>query len=96
MSVLQITDILGNTVKNIEMEGSGEKTIYVGDLHKGIYFGNLVKNGEIIKMSDPIIKIRYLKKGLGQYPRSERLMCISLGENFYGKYYKLIASIFTV
>jgi hypothetical protein len=55
MSVLQITDILGNTVKNIEMEGSGEKTIYVGDLHKGIYFGNLVKNGEIIKIKKLII-----------------------------------------
>lgn len=55
ISVLQITDILGNTVKNIEMEGSGEKTIYVGDLHKGIYFGNLVKNGEILKIKKLII-----------------------------------------
>ena len=55
MSVLQITDILGNTVKNIELEGSGEKRIYVGDLHKGIYFGNLVKNGEIIKIKKLII-----------------------------------------
>ena len=42
-------------VKNIEMEGNGEKTIYVGDLHKGIYFGNLVKNGEIIKIKKLII-----------------------------------------
>ena len=55
ISVLQITDILGNTVKNIQMEGTGEKTIYVGDLHKGIYFGNLVKNGEIIKIRKLII-----------------------------------------
>ena len=55
ISVLQITDILGNVVKNIELEGSGEKTIYVGDLHKGIYFGNLVKNGEILKIKKLII-----------------------------------------
>ncbi|MGY8989145.1 MAG: T9SS type A sorting domain-containing protein [Flavobacteriales bacterium] len=55
MSVLQITDILGNVVKNIELEGSGEKIIYVGDLHKGIYFGNLVKNGEILKIKKLII-----------------------------------------
>jgi hypothetical protein len=55
ISVLQITDILGNVVKNIELEGSGEKTIYVGDLHKGIYFGNLVKNGEIVKIKKLII-----------------------------------------
>jgi len=55
MSVLQITNILGNVVKNIEMEGSGEKTIYVGDLHKGIYFGSLVKNGGILKIKKLII-----------------------------------------
>ena len=55
ISLLQITDILGNVVKNIEMEGNGEKTIYVGDLHKGVYFGNLVKNGEIIKTKKLII-----------------------------------------
>jgi len=55
VSVLQITDILGNVVKNIKLEGSGEKTIYVGDLHKGIYFGNLVKNGEILKIKKLII-----------------------------------------
>ena len=29
-SILQITDVLGNVVKTIELEGSGEKTIYVG------------------------------------------------------------------
>ena len=55
ISLLQITDILGNVVKNIELEGSGEKRIYVGDLHKGIYFGKLVENGEIIKIKKLII-----------------------------------------
>jgi hypothetical protein len=55
VSLLQITDILGNVVKNIELEGSREKTIYVGDLHKGIYFGNLVQNGEIVQIKKLII-----------------------------------------
>lgn len=54
-SVLQITDVLGNVVKIIELEGSGEKTIYVGDLYKGIYFGNLIENGEIVKIKKLII-----------------------------------------
>ena len=55
ISLLQITDVLGNVVKNINLEGRGEKTIYVGDLHKGIYFGNLVQNGEIVQIKKLII-----------------------------------------
>lgn len=54
-SILQITDVLGNVVKIIELQGSGEKIIYVGDLHKGIYFGNLIENGEIVKIKKLII-----------------------------------------
>ncbi len=54
-SILQITDVLGNVVKIIELEGSAEKTIYVGDLHKGIYFGNLIENGKIVKIKKLII-----------------------------------------
>ena len=54
-SILQITDVLGNAVKIIELEGSGEKTIYVGDLYKGIYFGNLIENDEIVKIKKLII-----------------------------------------
>ena len=55
VSFLQITDILGNVVKNIEIEGIGVKTIYLGELHKGLYFGNLVQNGEILKINKLII-----------------------------------------
>lgn len=54
-SILQIADVLGNVVKIIELEGSGEKTIYLGDLYKGIYFGNLIENGEIVKIKKLII-----------------------------------------
>jgi hypothetical protein len=42
-------------VKTFELEGDGEKTIYVADLHKGIYFGNLIENGEIVKIKKLII-----------------------------------------
>ena len=52
---LQITDVLGNVVKIIELEGAGERSIYLGDLHKGIYFGNLVENGKIVKIKKLII-----------------------------------------
>tara|TARA_B100000700_G_C15045992_1_gene857945 strand:- start:2959 stop:3651 length:693 start_codon:yes stop_codon:yes gene_type:complete len=55
VSELKITDVLGNVVKNIELEGSGEKTLYVGDLPKGIYLANLMKNQEIVKTRKLII-----------------------------------------
>jgi len=55
ISLLQITDVLGNVVKTIELEGSGEQIIYVGDLHKGIYFGNLIENGDIVNIKKLII-----------------------------------------
>ena len=54
-SVLQFTDVLGNIVKIVELEGSGERTIYVGDLKKGIYFGSLIEEGEIVKIKKLII-----------------------------------------
>lgn len=55
-SRLEIMDVLGNVVKNIDMnEGVGKKTIYVGDLNKGIYFGNLVCDDEIIYIRKLII-----------------------------------------
>ena len=55
LCLLQITDVLGNVVKTFELEGSGEKSIYVADLYKGIYFGNLIENGEIVKIKKLII-----------------------------------------
>ena len=55
LCLLQIIDVLGSVVKTFELEGDGEKTIYVADLHKGIYFGNLIENGEIVKIKKLII-----------------------------------------
>ena len=52
---LELTDILGNVVKKINFEGHGEKTIFLGDLNKGIYFGNLYEDGKIISIEKLII-----------------------------------------
>ena len=54
-SNLQITDVLGNVVKIVDLDGAGEMSIYLGDLHEGVYFGNLIENGKIIKIKKIII-----------------------------------------
>tara|TARA_B100001287_G_scaffold179083_1_gene151007 strand:- start:2379 stop:3071 length:693 start_codon:yes stop_codon:yes gene_type:complete len=54
-STLQITDVLGNTVKKVGLDGAGEMSIYLGELHEGVYFANLIENGKIIKIKKIII-----------------------------------------
>ena len=39
---VEIVDILGNKVKELSLKTSGKESIYVGDLKKGIYFGNFL------------------------------------------------------
>jgi len=54
-STLEVSNILGDIVKIIELyPNSGEK-IYIGDLKKGIYFGRLVSDGESIRTKKLII-----------------------------------------
>ena len=55
-SYLKIIDILGNKVKDIHLNNSGKEDIYVGDLNKGIYFGNLVHNDKLITIKKLIVK----------------------------------------
>ena len=55
-SHLKIIDILGNKVKDIHLSNIGTKDIYVGDLSKGIYFGNLVYNNKVISIKKLIVK----------------------------------------
>lgn len=52
---LEIMDILGNVVRIIDLFESGKERIDVTDLSKGIYFGSLIHNGEIIKTNKLII-----------------------------------------
>ena len=55
-SHLKIIDILGNKVKDIHLSNIGMQDIYVGDLSKGVYFGNLVHNDKVITVKKLIIK----------------------------------------
>ena len=55
-SHLSIIDILGNKVKDIHLSNVGSQKIYVGDLSKGIYFGNLMRNDKIIAIKKLIIE----------------------------------------
>ena len=54
-STLQITDVLGNTVKIVDLNGAGEMSIYLGELHEGVYFANLIQDSKIIKIKKIII-----------------------------------------
>ena len=53
---LNIIDILGNKVKDIHLINVGSQKIYVGDLSKGIYFGNLMHNDKAIVIKKLIVK----------------------------------------
>ena len=53
---LKIIDILGNQVKDIHLSNVGKEDIYVGDLSKGIYFGNLVNNNKVMAIKKLIVK----------------------------------------
>ena len=55
-SHLKIIDILGNQVKDIHLSNVGKEDIYVGDLSKGIYFGNLVNNNKVMAIKKLIVK----------------------------------------
>ena len=54
-TIFQITDVMGKIVRNISLEGNGEKKIFVGDLNKGIYFGNLLNEGNYSEIRKLII-----------------------------------------
>lgn len=53
---LRIIDILGNEVKVIHFEGSGNKEIDLSEMSKGVYFGNLEVNNEIVSIKKLIVK----------------------------------------
>ena len=53
---LKIIDILGNVVKDIHLSSGGQESIYVGDLNKGIYFGNLFLDNKLLSIKKLIVK----------------------------------------
>ena len=53
---LHIVDVLGNIVKELDLEKTASKQIYVGDLANGLYFGNFILDDEVITARKLIIK----------------------------------------
>ena len=55
-SEMAIMDILGNKVKSIYFTEKGTKRINISDLSKGVYFGNLISNNEVVAIKKLIVK----------------------------------------
>ena len=55
-SEMVIMDILGNKVKNIYFTQKGTQSINISELSKGVYFGNLISNNEVIAIKKLIVK----------------------------------------
>ena len=55
-SVLNLIDVLGNTVKTIDLSINNNHKVDISDLSKGMYFGNIVKNNSIISTKKLIVK----------------------------------------
>ena len=53
---LKIIDILGNEVKEILLTEGGVQKLDLSDMTKGIYFGNLVVNNEVVSIKKLIVK----------------------------------------
>ena len=53
---LKIIDILGNNVKEIWLIEGGTQILDLSDMNKGIYFGNLIVNDEVISIKKLIVK----------------------------------------
>lgn len=56
LATLELIDILGNKVKEILLVQEGVQTLNLLDMNKGIYFGNLIVNNEIVSIKKLIIK----------------------------------------
>ncbi len=53
---LSIVDILGNKIKEIDLEKNNIQRLFVGDLSSGIYFGQFQYNGDIVETKKLIVK----------------------------------------
>ena len=55
-ATLKLIDILGNKVKEILLKKEGTQELDLSDMNKGIYFGNLIVNGEVVSIKKLIVK----------------------------------------
>jgi hypothetical protein len=53
---LVVMDILGNVVKTIKLSEGGTQKLDVSDFAKGIYFGNVLVNSEIVTVKKIIVR----------------------------------------
>ena len=56
LATLKLIDILGNNVKEILLSQEGIQKLDLSDMNKGIYFGNLIMNGEVVSIKKLIVK----------------------------------------
>jgi len=56
LATLKLIDILGNTVKEISLNQEGIQKLNLSEVNKGIYFGNLIMNGEVVSIKKLIVK----------------------------------------
>ena len=55
-ATLKLIDILGNNVKEILLSQEGIQKLDLSGMNKGIYFGNLIVNGEVVSIKKLIVK----------------------------------------
>ena len=56
LATLKLIDILGNNVKEILLSQEGVQKLDLSDMNKGIYFGNLIVNNEVVSIKKLIVK----------------------------------------
>ena len=56
VATLKLIDILGNNVKEILLSHEGMQKLDLSDMNKGIYFGNLIVNDEVVSIKKLIVK----------------------------------------
>ena len=56
LATLKLIDILGNNVKDLSLTQQGVQKLDLSDMNKGIYFGNLIVNNEVVSIKKLIVK----------------------------------------
>ena len=56
LATLKLIDILGNNVKEILLDQKTVKKLDISDMNKGIYFGNLIVNDQVVSIKKLIVK----------------------------------------
>ena len=55
LATLKLIDILGNNVKEILLDQKTVKKLDISDMNKGIYFGNLIVNDQVVSIKKLIV-----------------------------------------